>query len=271
MSRRLTGFLMMLYSFLLILVGLLNWNPVTAAELTVYADSTGIWIVSGAPEFGMINMAPGDSVATTLHIINDSTKKYSLGISADVAEGDKLLYDGLVISIGDTCFAPLSKLQRVELGSFAAGSKQSYSMRVALPPEAGNRYQDCAVTVKFQILQLNKQPAPEYPPDAPVPDNPGKPVGASWPDAPGVPDAPDVPDEPVAPDVPDTPEGPDAPDAPDGPDAPGAPDSPDAPDTPVQELPVRGSKGDWLLPLGLILFLMGLLLARSARKEQKVM
>ncbi|HBI57350.1 MAG TPA: hypothetical protein DG577_05385 [Firmicutes bacterium] len=223
----------MLFAFLLISVSLLPWAPVTyASGFKVLADSSGIRIISDEPVFSFDNMAPGDSAPIDLEVVNESNESYSLAISADVEEGDRPLYDKLTVIVRgeeDKYSGPLCGLQKINLGSFPAESTRSLHMTLTLPVDAGNELQELAVRLKFHLYQVQGEP-------------PGS--GGEAPPNPVVPSYPGQPEEPPADE-----------------DNPGSYADP--------ELPVTGTQLDLLLPLGLILFLIGLLILGSAKKEQK--
>lgn len=230
MFRKVTGFVIMLCAFLLISAGLLPWVPVTyAADFKVVVDNEGISI-SGEPIFGIGNMAPGDRESTTLEVVNSSSESFILAISADFEGGDscKIFYKGLQIDIGTAYSGPLSGLKEKKFGSFAPGSTNEIPMVISLPTTAGNECQDQTVTVRFRITQLSSGPSGPEDPDPPEPSDPEEPKD---------------PDDPTEPD----PKGLGEPD-------PG--------------LPVTGTNVHWLLPLGLVMFLVGLLLLGTNRKEQ---
>jgi hypothetical protein len=226
----------MLFAFLLISMSLSPWAPVTyAAGFKVLADSSGIRIISEEPAYSFGNMAPGDSAVIDLEVVNESKESYSLAISADVEEGDdRPLFEKLTIVIKgeeEKYSGPLSGLDKINLGSFAAESTRSLHMTLSLPVDAGNEFQGVAVSVKFHLYQVEGFAPPGsgggYPPGSDEPSDPGQPGEIGQPEAPE--------------------------------------DHPSR-DT---ELPVTGTKVNLLLPLGLILFLMGLLILGSAKKEQK--
>lgn len=244
--RRVTGFLLMLFAFLLISMSLSPWAPVTyAAGFKVLADSSGIRIISNEPVCSFDNMAPGDSAPIDLEVVNESNESYSLAISADVEEGDRPLYERLTVIVKgeeDKYSGPLCGLQKINLGSFPAESTRSLHITLTLPVDAGNELQELAVRLKFRLYQVQGEPpgsGGEAPPNPVVPSNPGQP------------------EEPVQPEEP----GPGSEEPPADEDNPGSYADP--------ELPVTGTQLDLLLPLGLILFLIGLLILGSAKKEQK--
>lgn len=235
----------MLFAFLLISMSLLPWAPVTyAAGFKVLADSSGIRIISDEPVFSFDNMAPGDSAPIDLEVVNESNESYSLAISADVEEGDRPLYDKLTVIVRgeeDKYSGPLCGLQKINLGSFPAESTRSLHMTLTLPVDAGNELQELAVRLKFRLYQVQ-----------------GEPPGPGGEDLPVAPFYPGQPEEPVQPEEP----GPGVSEEP-----PADEDNPGSYADP--ELPVTGTQLDLLLPLGLILFLIGLLILGSAKKEQK--
>ena len=233
MLRKVTGFVIMLCAFLLISVGLLPRIPVAhATDFKVVADSSGICIVSGEPIFDIENTAPGDRKNAALEVVNNSSESFILAISADF-EGDdscKLFYEGLQIDIGTAYSGPLSGLKAKKLGSFAPGSMELVPMEISLPTTAGNECQGQTITVRFRIYQLS---------DAP-PQDPGDldPIDPSDPEEPK-----DIQPGPTEPD-------------------------PKDPEEREPSLPVTGTNVHWLLPLGLVMFLVGLLLLGTHRKEQ---
>ena len=252
----------MLFAFLLISMSLLPWAPVTyAAGFKVLADSSGIRIISEEPVYSFDNMAPGDSADINLEVENESKESYSLAISADVEEGSsEPLYETLSIAIigeEEKYSGPLSGLQKIDLGSFAAESTRNLSMTLTLPTDAGNELQGLSVKIIFHLYQVedSEPPGPGVD-DPPGPDEPPGPGG----------DDPSGPDEPPGPGG-DDPPGPDEPPGPGG-DDPGQSTEPKEDPSGETELPVTGTKIDLLLPIGLILFLIGLLILGSAKKEQ---
>lgn len=232
MFRRVTGFVLMLFAFLLISVSLLPWFSATtyAAGLKVFADSSGIRIVSGEPVFDLDNFAPGDSATTNLEVVNESSEIFSLAISAEIEEGAGPLKEKLWIAIDGVYDGPLGSLERIDLGSFPAGARKSFPIEILLPRDTGNECQGLAVTIRFRIGQLSG----------------GGPPGAD-------------PEEPVLPVEREDPSGPADDNLAGSGDELGKLD-------PV--LPVTGTNSDLLLPLGLALFLIGLLLFSSADKKQ---
>ncbi|MDD3072911.1 MAG: hypothetical protein PHS56_00555 [Eubacteriales bacterium] len=226
-------------------MSLLPWAPVTyAAGFKVLADSSGIRIISDEPVFSFDNMAPGDSAPIDLEVVNESNESYSLAISADVEEGDRPLYERLTVIVKgeeDKYSGPLCGLQKINLGSFPAESTRSLHMTLTLPVDAGNELQELAVRLKFRLYQVQGEPPGSgggYPPGFDEPSDPGQP------EEPGDGDS-EQPEEIEQPEAPK--------------------------DHPSRgtELPVTGTKVNLLLPLGLILFLIGLLILGSAKKEQK--
>ena len=202
-------------------------------------------------------MAPGDSAVIDLEVVNESKESYSLAISADVEEGDdRPLFEKLTIVIRgeeEKYSGPLSGLDKINLGSFAAESTRSLHMTLSLPVDAGNELQALAVSIKFQLYQVQDSEPPGsgggYPPGSDVPSDPGQPgePGDGDSEQPGEPGDGDS-------------------------EQPGEIGQPEAPeDHPSRdtELPVTGTKVNLLLPLGLILFLIGLLILGSSKKEQK--
>ena len=239
--------MIMLFAFLLISMSLSPWAPVTyAAGFKVLADSSGIRIISEEPAYSFGNMAPGDSAVIDLEVVNESKESYSLAISADVEEGDdRPLFEKLTIVIKgeeEKYSGPLSGLDKINLGSFAAESTRSLHMTLSLPVDAGNEFQGVAVSVKFHLYQVQDSEPPGsgggYPPGSDVPSDPGQPgePGDGDSEQPGEIGQPEAPEDHPSRDT---------------------------------ELPVTGTKVNLLLPLGLILFLMGLLILGSAKKEQK--
>lgn len=201
--RKVLGYLVLLVAFLLISWSLSPWAPVTyAAGFKVLADDSGIKIISKEPVYTFDNMAPGDSTVIEIEVINESNQSCSLVISTDVVEADAVpLYDKLQVLIKGKYSGPLSDLQKVSLGSFAASSTSSLQLVVLLPTDVGNEVQ--ALTLSGSIvIHL---------------DAPGS--GGGTP--------------------------------------------------PEERLPVTGTRVNWLLPLGLLLFLIGLLVLVNAKNEIK--
>ena len=220
--------MLMLFAFLLISISLSPWAPVSyAAGFKVLADSSGIRIISEEPVYSIDNLAPGDSAAVDLEVVNESKESLSLAISADVEGGSEPLYEALsVVIIGkeEKYSGPLSGLQNINLGSFAAESTHSMSMTLTLPADAGNELQALSVSIKFHLYQVEDSEPPGLGGDDP--SGPHEPLGPNQPERPQV----DL--------------------------------------TGDNKLPVTGIKVGMLMPLGLILFLIGLLILGSAKKEQ---
>jgi LPXTG-motif cell wall-anchored protein len=201
--KRVTGYLLLLFAFLLIALSLLPWAPITGiAGYKVLADDSGIRIISGEPDYVFTNMAPGDYTVIDLEIDNESNQFYSLAIGVAVEEGDGPLYEEFFIVImgeEEKYSGPLSGLQEISLGSFSAGSTNSLQMLVSLPTDAGNDMQDMTVKISFDLYQIVSS----------------------------------------------------------------------GEETPGGKLPVTGTKISWLLPVGLILLVLGLMLLGLAKKEQQ--
>jgi hypothetical protein len=205
MFRKVTGFIVMLCAFLLISVSMLPWAQVNAASgFKVYADDSGIWVVSGDPEFCLENLAPGDSASASLEVENKSSQSFTLAISTEFIGDDssKALFENLCIDIKDCYTGPLGGCQGNILGVFAAGCTERVPLEISLPQGTGNECQGKEVTVRFRITQLGDPENPFEPGEHP-------------------------------------------------------------------ELPVTGTDVNFLLPLGLIMFLSGLLLMCSARSRQE--
>ena len=242
MFRRVTGFVTMLCAFLLISAGLLPWAPaVYASEFKVLADSSGVRIVTGEPLFGMNNMAPGDTFGFDLEVVNDSEDAFSLAISSNIDGDSNSLFESLEVSLTrvDTVLyqGPLSGLQDLGLGIFSAGSEADIQIEIQLPTSAGNECQGMSIDVRFQMTKSPVGPGPVVP---------GEP--------PGIGD--------VAPDEPDPVDPPD-----DGGGDPGDGIGDVAPDEPDPVLPVTGTSLNFLVPSGTVMFLLGILILRSAEKR----
>jgi hypothetical protein len=136
MFRKMTGFIVMLCAFLLISVGVLPWVPVNAAaDFKVYADDSGIWVVSGDPEFCLENLAPGDSASASLEVENKSSQSFTLAISTEFIGDDssKALFENLCIDIKDCYTGPLGGCQGNILGVFAAGCTERVPLEISFP------------------------------------------------------------------------------------------------------------------------------------------
>jgi len=129
----------------------------------------------------------------------------------------------LEISIGNVYVGPLSNLQGINIGSYPAGSAHTLPMEITLPMNAGNIYQGQSSKVMFRVTSSIQSSSP--------PSGPGG----------GDPDDPVTGDEPGQ--------------------------DPNLP-VPVEEdpkpvLPVTGAYLDLLIPIGLVMFLIGILLVHS--------
>lgn len=169
MIRKVTGFFVMLCAFLLISVSMLPWAQVNdASGFKVYADDSGIWVVSGDPEFCLENLAPGNSASASLEVENKSSQSFTLAISTEFIGDDssKALFENLCIGINDCYTGPLGGCQGKIIGVFAAGSTEQVPLEISLPQGAGNDCQGKEVSVRFRIIKLPHLEGPEGPLDS---------------------------------------------------------------------------------------------------------
>lgn len=167
------------------------------ADFMVYADSSGIRF-AGASKFGMDNAAPGDTAVADLEIVNNSNQTIRLGIDSNFREGERLLYEKLIVVIRsrleELYNGPLSELEHQSLGAFQPGTSELFQLELGFPTDVGNDCQGQGIRLDLSVHEL------------------------------------------------------------------GSAD---------RILPVSGTNADLLLPLGLLLFFLGLLYLRVGKNEQR--
>ncbi|MTI96639.1 MAG: hypothetical protein FH749_14390 [Firmicutes bacterium] len=140
-------------TILFILTGLLLILPAPVHAFEIEIREMSITVLDDTPIFSESNMAPGDNAASAATVSNTGEDAFDLSLSVELAAGDELLYELLVIEIGDGDSSyyrgPLHRLDGAPLGEIAGGEVRELDMAVSLPASAGNEYQGKEIKVSF--------------------------------------------------------------------------------------------------------------------------
>ena len=130
-------------------------NPVFAFNLEIVGDNLGISITHDSPLFNMENMAPGETESSTISVKNQGDAPLSLTLDSLMENGDDALFEKLEFTVEDDNgtriydSGSLKNVNHVVLGSILPGEEKIYILSVCFPPDAGNEFQNKAVSVMF--------------------------------------------------------------------------------------------------------------------------
>lgn len=113
----------------------------------------------------MNNMKPGDTLTSDYTIINDGKEPFDYSVAIKLLAGDENLYnilqmtlqkEGVILYSGGMSGAAGT----MALGSLAGGADGTVQMKVLFPPEAGNEFQEKAVSVALEFTATAAGPEP---------------------------------------------------------------------------------------------------------------
>lgn len=128
-----------------------------AIKLTVNSQKTST--------AAMNNMQPGDTLTSDYTIINEGKEPFDYSVAFKLLAGDENLYnilqmtlqkEGVILYSGGMSGAAGT----VALGSLAGGADSTVQMKVLFPPEAGNEFQEKAVSVALEFTATAAGPEP---------------------------------------------------------------------------------------------------------------
>ena len=130
-------------------------NPVFAFNLEIVGDNLGISITHDSPIFDIDNMAPGETETSTISVKNQGDAPFSLALDSLLENGDDALFEKLEFTVEDDdgtliyYTGSLKNANHVALGSILPGEEKTYILSICFPPDAGNEFQNKAVSVMF--------------------------------------------------------------------------------------------------------------------------
>ncbi|WP_340026336.1 hypothetical protein MHI24_14725 [Paenibacillus sp. FSL K6-1096] len=159
---------------LVVLAGVIWHSGGASAEdtikLTVNSHKT-----AGA---AMNNMQPGDTVSTDYTVINGGNEPFDYSVAVRLLAGDEELFnilqltlqkEGVILYSGGMNGASGA----LTLGSLAGEAEATVQMKVLFPPEAGNEFQQKAVSIALDFTATGTGPEPTPGPGSTPEPTPG--------------------------------------------------------------------------------------------------
>lgn len=165
---------------LLVLAGVIWHSGGASAEdsikLTVNSHKT-----AGA---AMNNMQPGDTISTDYTVINGDNEPFDYSVAVRMLAGDEELYNILQLTLqkeGVTLYSGgMNGVSgALSLGSLAGEAEATVQMQVLFPPEAGNEFQQKAVSIALDFTATATGPEPTPGPGSTPQPTPGPTAGPS--------------------------------------------------------------------------------------------
>lgn len=113
----------------------------------------------------MNNMQPGDTVSSDYTVINDGKDPFDYSVAVRLLAGDEELYNILQLTLqkeGVTLYSGgmNGASGTVTIGSLPGGAEEAIQMKVLFPPEAGNEFQQKAVSIALDFTATATGPEP---------------------------------------------------------------------------------------------------------------
>ncbi|WP_238651371.1 hypothetical protein [Paenibacillus piscarius] len=159
MKRRHTA---LIGAYILVVLAGVIWHSGGASaedsiKLTVNSHKT-----AGA---AMNNMQPGDTISTDYTVINGDNEPFDYSVAVRMLAGDEELYNILQMTLqkeGVTLYSGGMNgvSSALNLGSLAGEAEATVQMQVLFPPEAGNEFQQKAVSIALDFTATAAGPEP---------------------------------------------------------------------------------------------------------------